>query len=738
MPHSRSSKKAKDVRSDKDEPPAASPCPAPKRGWGVFGGLLLALMAVTLIVHWPVLSARSYTFDDTRYVLENPLVLQPSAASAGRVLTEVLEPSYIMGYYQPLTMLSLMLDSALGGSDDNFYPYRRTNLILHVLNTALVATVLFLLLRNAIVAVLAAVIFGVHPMNIESVAWLAERKTLLATFFALFSLVLYVHAVGGKRLVPLLFAIVCFALSLLAKPITLALPLVLIVLDAWPLQRLNPRTLIEKIPFLAVAFVSGLITWLSQARVGGLEVTSLSQASSVLVFLYDAAFYLYKFLIPVAITSYYPSPEPFTFDNVAVLIFALLTVAAGVGAALLWRRTRVPAVAGAIYALALLPTCVISVTFVVAANRYAYFPQIGILLLIAWALQNAWQRSDGTSRSTSSRAGGTAAVLLLALLAAVASRSLYRHWQTTETLHRYMLRHAPQAGPVHLTLASALMADGRAQEAVPHLETATRSDFSSTAALAHLSLGRMAFNAQQWDRAIQHFTAATKNSAAAALAYEGLGNVAQRRGLMQAAINAYKQAVTLDPTCAPALAGWGTLLAKQRNSDAALEKLEAALRHHPGLDAAYRGLGMLAEADHRPDLCRRILPHFEARVRRRPNEASAHDQLAAIYAILGDAQRAAAHFQRAIELGTPNPYTHCDLARMLLRLQQTNQAIQHALAAIRLEQRFVPAYRVLGRALIAERRFDEAIQAGEQGLQLVPDDPELQAIVEEARQASGG
>ena len=164
------------------------------------------------------------------------------------------------GYYQPLTMTSLMLDSALGGSPDHLLPYRRTSLILHLANTLLIAGLLYLLFGRFSVAVLVALLFGVHPLTVEPIPWVGERKTLLATFFALWSLLLYVRYAQQRGWLAYAGSMGTLVLALLAKPTVIAVPIVLLLLDYWPLKRLSWRTVIEKIPFIAVAVAFAVIT----------------------------------------------------------------------------------------------------------------------------------------------------------------------------------------------------------------------------------------------------------------------------------------------------------------------------------------------------------------------------------------------------------------------------------------------------------------------------------------------
>ena len=260
--------------------------------------LLLLVVATTLVTHWPVLSSSALWLDDHEYVVENPLVRHPGWHSAGQFFTEVLRPSTVSGYYQPLTMISLMADYAIGGEDGSLRPYHRTNLVLHALNAALVALFLYLLFGQPWVAAMLGVLFGCHPMTVETVAWLAERKTLLATFFALLCLILYVLHTRRRGWKLYAVALLMFVLALLSKPTTTPLPVLLLLLDYWPLRRLSVRALVEKVPFLVVAGVSAVITYASQAEAGAVTLPQQQSPLTIpLILCHNILFYPYKMIL---------------------------------------------------------------------------------------------------------------------------------------------------------------------------------------------------------------------------------------------------------------------------------------------------------------------------------------------------------------------------------------------------------------------------------------------------------
>jgi hypothetical protein len=356
--------------------------------------VLFAVVAIGVAAaHWPALSAEAQCFDDGQYLTDNPLIQNPSWNSAWRFLTEVFEPSTVGGYYEPLPTLR---------------PFHRTSLLLHVLNSLLVSLLVLLLFRNPWVAALAGLLFGVHPLTVEPIPWVGQRKTLLAAFFSLCCLCLYVlyasrarDAKRGKRSGwPYLGSLAAYALALLSKPTSLSVVALVFVLDFWPLRRLGRKTLVEKIPFFVLAGLSAIVASISQKRTSTFVILdTYSRVKTALVLCHNHIFYLAKMLWPADLSLFYPYPEPLSLKNPVVL-------AGVVGTALLipallasLRWTRAWLAGWAFFFLATLPTLgVVGATETVAADRYAYLPLVGLVLLVAWLLARLWTARAGTLR----------------------------------------------------------------------------------------------------------------------------------------------------------------------------------------------------------------------------------------------------------------------------------------------------------------------------------------------------
>jgi hypothetical protein len=417
------------------------------RRMGALIASLLAIGSAALWVHSPALTAKALLFDDEQYLTKNLLVQQPSWAHAGRFLSEVLKPSTVGGYYQPLTMISLMLDYPFAQGPTDVRPFHRTSLLLHVLNTGLVFLFLYLVfsppLGNAPIetgraanagvtgppsalwpAALTALLFGLHPLTVEPIPWVGERKTLLATFFALICLLFYIRwsrktniwAYGGSLAV--------FVLALMSKPTVTPLPLLLILLDLWPLKRFSRRTLLEKTPFLLMAGLSATITYISQSRSAAVQLPHDYGPSRIpLVLCHNIVFYLYKIAWPHNLTAHYPYPDPMSVWNPVNLagIVGTCLLMAILMASLRWTPA---AVAGWLFFfIAILPTMqIVGFSNVIASDKYAYFPSLGICMAVAWLLYRLWNGGSHQASGTTRRIAIAGVVLLLAAAEARATR----------------------------------------------------------------------------------------------------------------------------------------------------------------------------------------------------------------------------------------------------------------------------------------------------------------------------
>ncbi|HKQ46600.1 MAG TPA: tetratricopeptide repeat protein [Phycisphaerae bacterium] len=574
--------------------------------------LMLLVAGAVLATHWPALSARAMSCDDQQYLADNLLVRNPSWASARRALTEVLEPSTVAGYYQPLSMISLMIDAATGGSVDNLRPFHRTSLILHVANTLLIVLLLYTLFGRPWPAAVAGLLFGLHPLTVEPIPWVGERKTLLAAFFALAALVAYVRYTQTRRWAYFAGAIIGYALALLSKPTSTPLPLAMLLLDYWPLNRWGRRALWEKAPLLAIGAISAVITFVSQDRTAATVLpTDVPWFYAPLRLFHNVVFYLEKMIWPRHLSSHYPVPDPFNLSDRGLfvgLIGILILVP------LAWvtlRYTRALAVGLLIYLVLLLPTVqIIGFSDAIAADKYAYLPAVGILIALAWLL-GRW-RVFSPARRRGALVIGVEALLIVAASAEVlATRRYLAVWKDTESLCGHMLTLTPKAASVRNHLGLYLAGQGR------------------------------------WNEAVAQYKQALKDNPNHVEARNNLGNAYSELGRHAEAYSCWNRTLEQDPSNFTATYNLGTWYAEQSQLPEARQYLESAVRLRPGHPQARTNLAAILIQMGEPS---EAAAHLRESIALWPNSANAHYQLGEALRQTGQFEDAAREFREALRL----------------------------------------------------------------------------------------
>ncbi len=610
--------------------------------------------AVVATIYYPVLYAEARHCDDSQYLFDNYLVRNPSWTAVGRFFGEVLEPSTVRGYYQPLAMLSLMLDCSAGGGPQDLRPFHRTSLILHVVNSLLVLLLFYLLLDNTVVAVAIALFFGLHPLTVEPVAWVGERKTLLAAMFSLAAIICHVCFARSSRLGWRVGTAAAYVLALLSKPTSTLLPLMLLLLDIWPLNRWGRRAIIEKLPLFLFGTASAIVTFISQRQTAGAILPGEQPwLVAPLRVCHNSIFYLHKTLWPDGLSPLYPVPESFGLRQPAV-------IAGVVGTALLiglavwsWRRSRAVAIGLLVYLVALFPTMqVVAFSDAIAADKYAYLPMVGILLIAAWALTMALSRK-------ALRVAIASTVLLVVAAEALATRAYIGVWGDTERLCARMLQCSPRSAAVHNHLGLYYKETGHMDGAVREFRRALEIHPGLPEALNNLGLilaqqGRMTEAAACWRQSLLtdprdftahynlgttcaesgdfadaevHLTAAVEARPAEPDSLANLGAVQAQLGKLKEAAQTLQRAVTVDPASAASHANLGSVLARLGRQDEAVSHYADAARLQPGSATAWFTLGdALREAGRKTE----ARDAFRQVLRLAPNDAEAAAQLRAL------------------------------------------------------------------------------------------------------------
>jgi len=664
--------------------------------------LIIAVSGVVLLAHWPGLSAKALCFDDNQYLTDNILVQNPSWRSARRFLTEIFAPSTVQGYYQPLAMISLMLDYALGGRENNLLPFHLTSLILHIANTALIIVLLYLLFGQPWVAAAAGLLFGVHPMTVEPIPWVGERKTLLAAFFGLWLLVFYVcyARTGRKKFYAAVFAM--YLLALMSKPTTTTLPLVLLLMDYWPLRRLRWQTLLEKLPLFALGGVFAIITYVSQNRTAGAAMPAQFGLAHVsLVLCHNIIFYLYKIVWPANLSPHYHFPEPLAMAHPMVLAGVIGTCILIPLLLVSLRWTRALLTGWLIFFMAVLPTMgVVGFTIVIAADKYAYLPSVGLLMVLA-ALLSSFCKAGHTVIKVA-----LAAIMILASSAVetVITRHYLSYWRDSVSLYSHMLRLSPGAAEVYDSLGNAFQSQGKVDDAINCYRQALR--ISPGYAKVYYNLALLLQSQNKLDDAVNCYRQAIKFNPDYAKAYYNLGHLLQSQGKLEPAVACYRRAITIKPDFADAHHNLAFILVSQGRLDEAISHYRQALLIRPGDYETYNNLGIAYEA--KGDF-NQAINYYRNTIRLRPDYAQAYYNLACVLQSQGRLDDAVDYYRRTIRIKPDYEKAFNNLGVALRAQNKLDEAIGCFRQAISIRPDYIEAHNNLAKILLAQGKADEAI-----------------------------
>ncbi len=505
--------------------------------------VVVALACLVLAIYGPaVRHAFLPEYDDAKYVTDNPHVR--TGLSARNVSWALTSVSYASNWH-PLTWLSHMVDVQLFGLDAR--GHHAVNVLLHALNAARLFLVLRRMSGSHWRSALAAALFAAHPLNVESVAWVAERKNLLSTCLAILGIGAYLGYARGPRPGRYLAVLAVFAGGLMAKSMLVTLPLVFLLLDYWPLGRRGlGGLLLEKVPLLLLSGAAGAVALRAQS--GGSALASLASvplAARIATSVAAYAAYLRTTVWPAGLSFFYPRPDEALLSP-AVLAAALLLLA---GTVLALRRSGAQpslAVGWGWFLGTLLPVVgLVQAGAQGRADRYAYLPAIGLFLIVAWGIPGGRPRLG--------RAAAAAALLAVLGLGA-AARIQVGSWRDGETLFRRALAVDPGNWVAENYLGLALLRAGRGEEAYAHVARAVALKPNYTDGLFNLA-----------------------------------GLLHQRGSVCQAA-EIYRRIIRLRPGDQDAHFNLGTILLRQGSPEAAAARFEAALRLRPGDAAARAGL----------------------------------------------------------------------------------------------------------------------------------------------------
>jgi len=714
----------------------------------------LGLALITLVVYWRSLSGEFIQFyDDVLYVTDNPHV------QAGLTIESIVW-AFTTGFganWHPLTWISHMLDWQLFGL--NPWGHHLTSLLFHVANTILLFFVLLRMTNGLWQSAFVAALFALHPLHVESVAWIAERKDVLSTFFWILTMWAYLRYVERQETKNYALLALALTLGLMAKPMLVTLPFVLLLLDYWPLnrtqfsdfrtrlgQRLDQGSHVklrklplqdlvkEKAPLFALVAVSSLVTFVAQQQGGAMQtVENLPVLTRVANAVVVYVSYVEKMIWPSGLSAYYPHPGASrTLLQVALPGLVLFIISASV---VLAKRRRPYLVVGWCWYLgALIPTIgLVQVGSQAMADRYTYVPLIGLFMMIAWGIPElvlGWKKRTVILTTTG--------ILVIGAMLTVTWWQV-GYWKNASVLFSHAVSVTSGNWLAHSNLGSALALEGKTEEAIEQQQEALRirpnypeAEYNIGVALA--SLGRT-------EEAISHYKRAIQSNPNYTGAHNNLGLLLAGQGKTADAIAHYREALRIEPEYAEGHTNLGSALESMGNIDEAIVHYRQAIRSKPNLWNAHFNFalalakqGKIAEA----------ISHYNETLRLKPDYADAHNNLGKLLEGQGKISEAMTHYAEALRMNPEHADAHKNIALILAGEGKNAEAMAHFSEVLRIrpndaesqrnlsnliaggeKSSNVKVYYNLGIYLDGQGRIAEAIVQYNEALKLKPDYAEV-------------
>jgi tetratricopeptide (TPR) repeat protein len=656
--------------------------------------IYLALILSTLLVFWQVHTFDFVNYDDNLYVYQNPHVL--NGLTADGAIWAFATPH--VGNWLPLTWISFMFDCQLFGPNPGWM--HLVNLLLHVVNTLLLFAVLKKMTGSLWPSAFVAAAFALHPMHVESVAWITERKDVLSTLFLMLTLAAYVSYVKKQSIVWYLLTILLFILGLLAKPMLVTVPFILLLLDYWPLKRFsiadcqlpiekNPkskiqnlkfaqsfwRLIIEKIPFFVLSAVSSAITFFVQQSIGAIaDINAFPLKSRLANVFLSYATYIGKMFWPQNLAVFYPF-DARTIQSWQIVLCALLMIVISVLTIRFGRKQKYLIVGWLWFVVTLIPVVgLIQSGSQAWADRYTYISYIGLFIMIAWGvpeLLSKWPQRKNTL--------GLSMVIVLTTLGICAHRQV-SYWNNSTTLFLHALKVTSGNYVAHDCLGDDLREHGKTALAI---EQFTKSlQIKPSYADAVNGIGMALYDEGDLKQAIEYFQKALKLKPDSPSAHNNLGFALRKQGKLDEAVAHFTQAVRIDPDFVLARNNLADTLILQNRLDEAIDQLHAILRLEPDSAFAHQTLGsaLLKKGN-----VNQAIKQFNAVIKAEPNSANAHNSLGYALSWQGKLDEAVAHFSEAVKLMPDFAEARNNLANALKMQGRLDEAVAQFLVLVQLK-----------------------------------------------------
>ena len=640
-----------------------------KRFW------LIACVVITFIVVAPNINNDWVNWDDEKFVLNNELVDNISFENTKKIFL-TLENN---GGYTPIVVLSWSLDYSINGF--NPHVFHATNVILHLVNVALVFLLIFLLFNRLELAVIVALLFGVHPMQLEAVAWITSRKDLLYGMFYLAGLITYLKflkAEPDKRRKVYILCLLFFLGSLLSKGMAVTFPISLLILDFVNKRKDVRKMLQEKTPFFILSILIGLVAVAGQQKGGAVdEMQNISFLESFFVACYGLTVYVIKALVPYQLSSYHPYPYA-PGQAIPAYIYSAVVPALAILVAVYYALKKNRSIAFGV--LFFLTSIVLMLQFfpvglAIVSERFSYIAYIGLFFLMAYGALKIADRFQLKHKTVYLFFG----IYLIILASATYQRSDV--WENSETLWSDVIKKYPDDFLSYCNRASYYVSNGEADKAI--------ADFSSA-----LTLNGQAFRT-----------------------YNDRGNLYLQQGDFENAMIDFEKAVSLNPEFADAHINKGLVLMNVNQYDAAKANFDLAIKLESANPLAYYNRALLYLKINQPE---NALTDYSKAISLDENNFISLIGRADLYQRMGKTDLAKEDYEKCIEVNQEIAHSYFSLGNIYLNEQNLDKALDLFEQVVELDNRFAAAYINIGLVHLNRKNYPLALEALNHGLSIDP------------------
>ncbi len=692
--------------------------------------ICLFLMVATFCVYSQVQDHEFINYDDYQYIKDNWKI---KSGLTSESISWAFTTFYGYNWF-PITWLSHIFDYQLYGLNPK--GHHLTNLLFHIANALILFMVLLRMTGKLWQCAFIAAMFAFHPLNVESVAWVAERKNVLSTLFWLLTMWAYIHYAEKPTIKNYGLVLLFFALGLMSKPMLVTLPFVLLLLDYWPLRRLKLeqggsdnevpvksqyhvkseflKLMLEKVPLFALTTGACILTFIAQQEGALINANNLSLPTRLTNAVVSYLEYLKKMIWPNDLAVFYPHPESTLAAWKWVVCFVVLVTITAIAIKFI-KKAPYFAVGWFWYLGTLIPVIgIVQVGVQGMADRYTYIPLIGIFIIIAWGVPELISKWNHKEKVLSVSVG----IIILILL--ITTWGQVSHWKNSITIFKHALKVANENSYssylINYHLGDAFWNKRKTAKAISHYKMAIKvnPDYAPT----YNNLGIILGVEGKTEEEISHYKMAIKINPDDAKAHRNLGNVLQKGGKNSEAIFHYKMAIKINPDYAKAHSNLGNALGKEGKFSEAISHHKMAIKLNPDYAPAYNNLGTVLGAEGKIE---EDISCYKMAIKLNPDYAQAHNNLGFALGAEGNNEEAISHFKMAVELKPDLVDAHYNLGFALGAEGNNDEAISHYKMAIKFDPDHFWAHNKLGHALVQKGEMKEAVDHYRETVRLRPD-----------------